>query len=82
MTVLASSQLVGIIEAKRMNSSDMKRTTVGFEDIEYEILERWARKDIRTVPKLIAAIVVSNLRGEPLEMPPDIAVMAAEKIPK
>lgn len=63
-----------------MNSSDMKRTTVGFEDIEYEILERWARKDIRTVPKLIAAIVVSNLRGEPLEMPADVAAIAAEKL--
>jgi len=65
-----------------MNSGDMKRTTVGFEDVEYEILERWAHKDIRTVPKLISAIVVSNLRGVPLEMPPEIVAMAAEKIPK
>jgi len=63
-----------------MNSGDMKRTTVGFEDIEYELLERWARKDIRTVPKLISAIVVSHLRGEPLEMPADISAMAMEKL--
>ena len=46
------------------NQTDMKRTTVGFEDEHYEILQQWADKEIRTVPNLITAIVVSVLRGE------------------
>jgi hypothetical protein len=43
---------------------DMKRTTVSFEDDQYAILEKWAEKEIRTVPNLITAIVVGALRGE------------------
>ncbi len=50
-------------------SDDMKRTTVSFEDDHYEILEKWAEKEIRTVPNLITAIVVSVLRGEPPKVP-------------
>jgi predicted DNA-binding ribbon-helix-helix protein len=47
----------------------MKRTTVSFEDDQYEILEKWADKEIRTVPNLITAIVVSVLRGETPKLP-------------
>ena len=50
-------------------SDDMKRTTVSFEDDHYELLEKWAEKEIRTVPNLITAIVVSVLRGEPPAVP-------------
>jgi len=45
-------------------ADDMRRTTVSFEDDQYEILEQWAEKEVRTVPNLITAIVVSVLRGE------------------
>ncbi|MDX2099674.1 MAG: hypothetical protein SFW36_17995 [Leptolyngbyaceae cyanobacterium bins.59] len=48
---------------------EMKRTTVSFEDDTYEILEKWAEKEIRTVPNLITAIVVSILRGETPTVP-------------
>ncbi len=48
---------------------DMKRTTVSFEDDQYAILEKWAEKEIRTVPNLITAIVVGVLRGEPPNVP-------------
>ena len=50
-------------------AEDMKRTTVSFEDDQYEILEKWADKEIRTVPNLITAIVVSVLRGEAPKLP-------------
>ena len=46
------------------SADDMRRTTVSFEDDQYEILEQWAEKEVRTVPNLIVAIVVSVLRGE------------------
>ena len=45
-------------------ADDMRRTTVSFEDDQYKILEQWAEKEVRTVPNLITAIVVSVLRGE------------------
>lgn len=48
-----------------------KRTTVSFEDEQYAILERWADKEVRTVGNLVQAIVVSVLRGEPFEVPPE-----------
>jgi hypothetical protein len=48
---------------------DMKRTTVSFEDEQYAILEKWADKEVRSVPNLITAIVVSVLRGEPPRPP-------------
>lgn len=48
---------------------DMKRTTVSFEDDQYAILEKWAEKEIRTVPNLITAIVVGVLRGEVPSVP-------------
>lgn len=48
---------------------DMKRTTVSFEDEQYAILERWADREVRSVPNLIQAIVVSVLRGEPPNPP-------------
>jgi len=51
---------------------EMKRTTVSFEDDHYAILEKWAEKDIRTVPNLITAIVVSVLRGEPMAVPKNL----------
>ena len=50
-------------------TDDMKRTTVSFEDDQYGILEKWAEKEIRTVPNLITAIVVSVLRGETPKVP-------------
>ncbi|PZV06195.1 MAG: hypothetical protein DCF22_24135 [Leptolyngbya sp.] len=53
----------------RQVAEDMRRTTVSFEDDQFEILEKWADKDIRTVPNLIQAIVVSVLRGETLNLP-------------
>lgn len=51
---------------------NMRRTTVSFEDDQFEILEKWADKEIRTVPNLIQAIVVSVLRGESPNVP-DVA---------
>ncbi len=55
-----------------MNQEEMvKRTTVSFEDEHYAILERWADKEIRSVPNLISAIVASVIRGEPFEVPPE-----------
>ncbi|MEP1079444.1 hypothetical protein NDI52_28955 [Leptolyngbya sp. PL-A3] len=56
----------------KLISDDMKRTTVSFEDDHYAILEKWAEKDIRTVPNLITAIVVSVLRGEPMSVPTNL----------
>ncbi|MBW4490776.1 MAG: hypothetical protein KME12_23630 [Trichocoleus desertorum ATA4-8-CV12] len=53
----------------KQSADDMKRTTVSFEDDQYEILEKWADKEIRTVPNLITAIVVSVLRGETPKLP-------------
>lgn len=50
-------------------ADEMKRTTVSFEDEQYDVLEKWAAKEIRTVPNLITAIVVSVLRGEPPTAP-------------
>jgi predicted DNA-binding ribbon-helix-helix protein len=50
----------------------MKRTTVSFEDDQYAILEKWAEKEVRTVPNLITAIVVSVLRGETPTPPKDL----------
>jgi hypothetical protein len=50
-------------------ADNMRRTTVSFEDDQFEILEKWADKEIRTVPNLIQAIVVSVLRGEPPNVP-------------
>lgn len=52
-----------------MKSEDMKRTTVSFEDEQFEILEKWADKEVRTIPNLIQAIVVGVLRGEPPTLP-------------
>ena len=52
-----------------MQLEDMKRTTVSFEDEQYEILEKWADKEVRTIPNLIQAIVVGVLRGEPPTLP-------------
>lgn len=49
--------------------NEMKRTTVSFEDDQYEFLEKWAEKEVRTVPNLITAIVVSVLRGEMPKVP-------------
>lgn len=46
-----------------------KRTTVSFEDEHYALLTRWADKEVRSVPNLIQAIVVSVLRGEAPELP-------------
>jgi predicted DNA-binding ribbon-helix-helix protein len=51
------------------STDEMKRTTVSFEDDQYEILEKWAEKEVRTVPNLITAIVVSVLRGEAPQVP-------------
>ncbi|MBD2038820.1 MULTISPECIES: hypothetical protein [Leptolyngbyaceae] len=53
----------------KREADDMRRTTVSFEDDQFEILEKWADKEIRTVPNLIQAIVVSVLRGEPPNVP-------------
>lgn len=47
----------------------MKRTTVSFQEDQYAILEKWAEKEVRTVPNLITAIVVSVLRGEMPKVP-------------
>lgn len=54
------------------NEEMVKRTTVSFEDEHYAILERWANKEIRSVPNLVSAIVVSVLRGEPFQMPSSV----------
>jgi hypothetical protein len=56
----------------------MRRTTVSFEDDQFEILEKWADKEIRTVPNLIQAIVVSVLRGEPPNVP-DLSALDKQK---
>jgi len=53
----------------KQESESMRRTTVSFEDDQFEILEKWADKEIRTIPNLIQAIVVSVLRGEPPKVP-------------
>ena len=53
----------------KQSADEMKRTTVSFEDEQFEILEKWADKEIRTVPNLITAIVVSVLRGETPKVP-------------
>ena len=53
----------------KQSADDMKRTTVSFEDDHYESLQKWADKEIRTVPNLITAIVVSVLRGEAPKVP-------------
>lgn len=53
----------------RQEADNMRRTTVSFEDDQFELLEKWADKEIRTVPNLIQAIVVSVLRGEPPNVP-------------
>lgn len=50
-------------------SEPMKRTTVSFEDDHFEILEKWADKEVRSVPNLVTAIVVSVLRGEMPQVP-------------
>lgn len=50
-------------------SESMKRTTVSFEDDHFEILEKWADKEVRSVPNLVTAIVVSVLRGEMPQVP-------------
>lgn len=47
----------------------MRRTTVAFEDDQYKFLEKWADKEVRSVPNLIQAIVVSVLRGETPTVP-------------
>lgn len=52
-----------------MKLDDMKRTTVSFEDDHYEILEKWADKEVRTIPNLIQAIVVGVLRGDSPTVP-------------
>lgn len=63
-----------------MKSEEMvKRTTVSFEDDQYAILERWAQKEIRSVPNLISAIVVSVLRGDPFETPESLKESDEEK---
>ena len=49
-----------------------KRTTVTLSDEIFVVLEKWAEKDVRTVANLIEAIVVSHLRGDPLEIPKKI----------
>jgi CopG-like RHH_1 or ribbon-helix-helix domain, RHH_5 len=54
---------------QEQSADEMKRTTVSFDDDQYEILEKWADKEIRTVPNLITAIVVGVLRGEPPQLP-------------
>lgn len=53
-------------------SDEMKRTTVSFEDDQYQVLEEWAKKEVRTVPNLITAIVVSALRGEQTNIPDEL----------
>jgi len=63
-----------------MKSEEMvKRTTVSFEDDQYAILERWAQREIRSVPNLISAIVVSVLRGDPFETPESLKESDEEK---
>jgi hypothetical protein len=52
------------------DADSMKRTTVTFDDDQYEILEKWAEKEVRSVPNLITAIVVGVLRGENPQVPP------------
>jgi hypothetical protein len=48
------------------------RTTVTIADEPYSILEKWADRDVRSIANLIEAIVVSQLRGKPLPIPPDL----------
>ena len=52
-------------------ADEMKRTTVSFEDDQYAVLEKWAKKEVWTVPNLITAIIVSVLRGE-MPQPPKL----------
>jgi hypothetical protein len=56
----------------------MRRTTVSFDDDQYEILEKWAEKEVRTVANLITAIVVGVLRGNPPEVPNGIDEITAD----
>lgn len=64
-----------------MNNLDavQKRTTVGFEEDQYALLERWAAKEVRSVPNLIQAIVVGALRREPLDPPEGIKLEDADQ---
>jgi hypothetical protein len=48
------------------------RTTVTIADEFYSVLEKWADRDVRSIANLIEAIVVSQLRGKPLPIPPDL----------
>ena len=52
-----------------------KRTTVTLSDETYGVLEKWADRDVRTIANLIEAIVVSHLRGMPLDIPKDIPLV-------
>lgn len=56
-----------------------KRTTVTLSDETYTVLETWADRDIRTVANLIEAIVVSHLRGTPLEVPKELKSLIPER---
>ena len=52
-----------------------KRTTVTLSDETYGVLEKWADRDVRTIANLIEAIVVSHLRGTPLDIPKDVQLV-------
>jgi hypothetical protein len=49
-----------------------KRTTVTLSEETYAVLEKWADRDVRTIANLIEAIVVSHLRGMPLDIPKEL----------
>lgn len=62
-----------------MSSSEVaKRTTVTFEDEQYALLEKWADKEVRSVPNLIQAVVVSVLRREPFDPPENVKLSEAD----
>jgi|GEM_PF-1631262 len=58
-----------------------KRTTVTLSEEIYAVLENWADRDVRTVANLIEAIVVSHLRGTPLDVPKEIKSVMQKNFP-
>ena len=56
-------------------STKVTRTTVTVSDETHAVLAKWADRDVRTIANLIEAIVVSHLRGMPLDIPKDVQIV-------
>ena len=51
------------------------RTTVSLDEPYYEVLNLWAKKEVRNVGNLIQAIVVTFLRGDTPEPPSEVKAL-------